>query len=296
MRTLTAALALLLFVVDSSVAQDAAPPDAEAVLEPAKPSTEPSAPSEDSPPIVEPDPTAAPSVDLEKVAAEAEAAPPPPLKKMWSGQVDFGLNAASGNSELFNIRSGFGAKREGPRSDFKSSIIFNRASADGIETQNQVLSEARNEWKLDGSPWRLYLFGSAVYDEFQAWRVRVVSGGGLGYQFLDTETTKLQGRFGPGVSREIGGPRNEFIPEANLGVDFSYKISERQSFTSTVEYFPSFLDLNDFRVNSKANWECVIDPVRNISLRVGILDRYQSIPSGKKPNDLNYFTEIVWKF
>ncbi|MFO0947278.1 MAG: DUF481 domain-containing protein [Planctomycetota bacterium] len=247
-------------------------PDEAAVTEPASPPAEPLTP------------------DASTAAALAEK----PV--LWTNQLEFGMNGAAGNSRLFTARAGFATKREGKKTDFKTSINYLKATANDEETQNQVFHDARNEWKLGESPWRYYVFENTTYDEFQAWKVRLVMGSGFGYQFLKNDRTSLQTRAGAGASREFRGPRNEFVPEANLGFDFEHKLTQRQCLTSSVEYFPSFLGINDFRVNSKVAWECAIDEAKNLSLRVGILDRYQSKADGRKPNDINYYTELVWKF
>jgi hypothetical protein len=33
-----------------------------------------------------------------------------------------------------------------------------------------------------------------------------------------------------------------------------------------------------------------------VTLRLGITDRYDSTPQGKRPNDLEYFGVLLWKF
>lgn len=245
--------------------------------------------------LVAPDGSVAPPAET-LTAESSTAAALADKPALWTSQIEFGMNGAAGNSRLFTARVGFATKREGKRTDFKTGINYLKATANDEETQNQVFHDARNEWKLGESPWRYYIFENTTYDEFQAWKVRLVMGSGFGYQFLKNDRTSLQTRAGAGASREFQGPRNEFVPEANLGMDFDHKLTQRQSLCSSVEYFPSFLSIDDFRVNTKIAWECAIDEAKNLSLRVGILDRYQSKADGRKPNDINYYTELVWKF
>jgi hypothetical protein len=49
-------------------------------------------------------------------------------------------------------------------------------------------------------------------------------------------------------------------------------------------------------MNSKADWEVVLDEVAHLSLKFSVIDRYDSTPNGKKPNDLDYSTVLLWAF
>ncbi|HUT14122.1 MAG TPA: hypothetical protein VMY42_26775 [Thermoguttaceae bacterium] len=40
----------------------------------------------------------------------------------------------------------------------------------------------------------------------------------------------------------------------------------------------------------------LIDQQMNLSLKLGVLDRYDSTPNGVKPNDLDYTAVLLWKF
>ncbi len=51
-----------------------------------------------------------------------------------------------------------------------------------------------------------------------------------------------------------------------------------------------------YRLNSQVNWEVVIDEENHLSLKIGVVDRYDSTPEGKEPNDLDYKTVVVWSF
>jgi putative salt-induced outer membrane protein YdiY len=216
--------------------------------------------------------------------------------KRWKGEFATGLNGASGNTDRFNSRLGFDGRRTGERSDLQLNMTYAKSTANGEEAENKFLSDARNEWKFQESNWRIYLFVSGIYDEFQAWDYRLVDGGGLAYQFFDNDITSLQVRGGGGTSREFGGTDNRFIPEANIGIDLKHQLNERHAITAGNEYFPSFLSIGDFRVNTKAAWEILIDPEWNLGLKLGIMNRYQSRPEGRLPNDLDYFAELVFKF
>ena len=60
----------------------------------------------------------------------------------------------------------------------------------------------------------------------------------MGYQFIDRDTTSLIARFGAGVSHEIGGPDDAYVPELVYGLDFDHQFSDRQKLTLTADYTP----------------------------------------------------------
>lgn len=217
-------------------------------------------------------------------------------RKQWSGEVGAGVNGAAGNSERFNTRLGLDAKREGPRANLIVSLLYSKGTANGEETENKFISKLRNEWKLDETPWSVYGFATSTYDEFQNWDLRLVLGSGLGYDFIKNDSTSLQGRLGAGSSREFGGADDRFIPEGNLGADFSHKLTDRQSLNAGSEYFPNFEDFGDYRLDTQASWQVVIDPEMNLTLKIGFMDRYQSRPNGAKRNDIDYFAQLGVKF
>ena len=221
------------------------------------------------------------------------AAPPP---KLWEGRAELGFNGSDGNSERFNTRIGLQGKRKGPRTTLALDLLYVKSTQNGTETENKAILKGRNEWLLKDSPWSLYVNGITEYDEFQAWDIRLTANGGLGYHWLKSDAATLATRLGAGASREIGGPDDETVPEANLGLDFEQKLTERQKVTATVELFPDITEPSDIRTMSKAAWEILVDPEWNLSLQLGILHRYDSTPQGAKSNDLDYYGTVAWSF
>ena len=71
--------------------------------------------------------------------------PDPSLPKLWSGGFEVGLNGASGNSDLFNLRAGFNALRKTADNLFSSDFLYTYSKQNGIITQQQALLNAREE-------------------------------------------------------------------------------------------------------------------------------------------------------
>lgn len=216
----------------------------------------------------------------------------------WTGGFELGLNGSSGNTERLSFRVGASAGRITDELDTKASVIFSYAKDESDVTDNMFVGNLRNDWLFsDDSPWRIFANGTFEFDEFQDWDVRLSGSGGPGYEFYDDDKTFLLGRIGVGLTREIGGSENAIIPEGVLGIDFKRQLTERQKVTATVDYLPELSDLGPYRVNSEAAWEMLVDPEVNMSLKIGITDRYDSSPGlGFNRNDLDYFAMLVWSF
>ncbi len=216
--------------------------------------------------------------------------------KIWSGNVELGINGTAGNSETFNMRAGGQLQRQTDFSNLKLTTTYLKNTADGVETANRNFSEGRHEWTTPASRWAPYVHGLLEYDEFRNFGLRLTADAGMAYQFIDNDITNLQGRVGFGASKEFDSPDDEVKPEGVFGAEFSHKVSARQSIDFSVDYYPSVEDVNDFRLNTVLNWVFVIDEVNNLSLKLGIIDRYDSTPSGAKYNDIDYSLLLLWAF
>ena len=172
---------------------------------------------------------------------------------------------------------------------------YNQASAEGIKTQDNALGEIRHDWLLGESRWSLFTIGSIEYDEFRAFDARAAASGGVGYRLIDGEATTLTGRVGSGVSHEIGGPNDEYVPEADFGLDFEHQLTRRQKIVAKTDYFPEWGEYEDFRLQTDVGWEILLDEEANLSLKLALTDRYDSTPEGRVANDINYSLLMLWK-
>lgn len=218
------------------------------------------------------------------------------LYKAWNGSFDLGANGSEGNSQSFNLRAGLNMKREAPWSITTLTMNYVNTSANSVDTADRLFVDSRYEWLFADSPWSIYVHETTDYDEFRAFDVRVTADTGVGYQFWKTAISRFKGRVGPGVSREIGGPNDEWIPEMVFGAIYERQISKYQKFNITIDYFPEISDFTNYRVNAQVNWEVVLDEINNLSMKIGVVDRYDSTDEGKKPNDIDYKTVLVWSF
>ncbi len=231
-------------------------------------------------------------------AVEAELNPPPPPKffEGWTGSVEAGITGTTGNSENFNFRIGLNAERLTEDMETRFDALYRYATQEGEDTVNRFETGIRNDWLFEDSPWRLFVQGRYEYDEFQDWDHRISGFGGIGYEFIDNDTTTLVGRAGLGGAQTIGGADEEFTPEGLLGLDLTHQLTDNQKIAAGTEVFPALDPVGDYRVNSYADYTVTVNPDTNMFLKLGVKHRWDSDPGNAKRSDLDYYLTLGWGF
>ena len=212
----------------------------------------------------------------------------------WDIGFELGINGNEGINESLSMRVGGHINRETERWKFDNSLVYNKNTANDVETQNNALLDSRVDRVLGKSRWSLFFLNQVLYDEFQAFDLRVSLSSGVGYQFIDTETMDLTGSFGAGASREFGAVVEETAYEALFGLDYEHDFSKTQRFTAKVDYFPEWEDFSLYRIVTDFGWEIDLDRPQNVSLKFSVVDRYDSTPNGVEPNEINYAALLIW--
>jgi hypothetical protein len=224
---------------------------------------------------------------------------PPP--KRWFGGFEFGVNGSQGNADVLNLRLGGLVDYKTPGNLYHADLLYTLTRQDGMTNQNQALLNARDEILFPNSPWSVFSSLQVEYDQFRQYDFRAGSYAGLSYRWVKSDKLTFKTRLGAGAVREMSlgssaGAPNRWVPEALVGMDFNYRFTDRQSFVSSVDVYPNLSQLGQFRVRSRAGYEIVIDPKLGMVLRLGVQDRYDTLPGQSRRNDLNYFTTLLFKF
>lgn len=213
----------------------------------------------------------------------------------WDTAIELGVNGSSGTSNSVSVRSGGYIKRETELRKIDFDIYHNRTKASGVETQNNAQATFRHDWLMPNSRWTLYIQSQLYYDEFQAFDLNLNVDGGVGYRFLDEEWVELTGRVGSGTSREFGGLNDEWVPEAQFGLDYEQRVSATQKLTMSLDYFPEWDNYGEYRMLTDVGYEVELVVPSNVSLKIAATNRYDSDPQGANPNNLNYSVLLLWK-
>jgi len=228
-----------------------------------------------------------------------ETAPPPP-PPAWNGGLEFGLNGSQGNSEILKIRVGGEARRETASNLFRANLFYGIASQNSVRNENKMLFTSIDEIKLSGSNWSPFLSNAVEYDEFRAFDFRIAGHAGASYTFIKDKWTLVKSRLGAGASAEFSSQENtpgRWIPEGLVGLDLEHQFTDRQKFVSTVDYFPDLAEFARYRIRFRAAYEILVDPETNLTLRLGVQDRYDSKPGPNTlQNDIDYFATMILRF
>ena len=120
---------------------------------------------------------------------------------------------------------------------------------------------------------------------------------GAACRLIESEDTKLRGRFGGGFSQDYTGlAEGQRIPEVLMGVQVEHQMSERNKILGGVEYARDVTDFGRYRVRSQAAWEVLLDPDKNLSLRTGVLESSDTAPNGEHGKCLDYSLDVTWKY
>lgn len=213
----------------------------------------------------------------------------------WELSFELGINGTAGNSETLSQVAGFNFKQVYDVHTLRIDALYNQASTGSTTTADNAMGRLRYDRDLGETRWSLFSNSTLEYDAFRAYDMRVATNGGFGYQLIDAEKTKFKGRFGAGASQEIGGPDNDVVPEAVFGFDFEHHFREGSKLTCETDYYPEWGNFNEYRVNTVAGWEMPIDSLLNLSMKLAIINRYDSTPDSLKPNDLTYSLLFLWR-
>ncbi|MEO1715490.1 MAG: DUF481 domain-containing protein [Planctomycetota bacterium] len=214
----------------------------------------------------------------------------------WSGGVSLGLFGSEGNTDQFDFRAEINGERDTKetRSSFLGTYSY-ATDNDGI-SENEARVIGRNDWKFEGSKWFAFASGQFDYDEFQDWDTRVSIFAGPGYVWTDTEKQRFMTRAGAGATREIGGSDNAWRAEGVLAAEYRRQLTENQLFNASAEAFPDLGDIRNWRVQSRATWEMLVDPEIALTLKIGVENQYDTDPNGVQRSDTDYFILLTWNY
>jgi putative salt-induced outer membrane protein YdiY len=214
----------------------------------------------------------------------------------WTNSAELGMNGSSGNAKSFSFQAGTRFKRKTEINLFDLRLTHNRTVNNGTEKQNNALMYHDLDRYFGESRWSAFVKNGLEYDRFKAFDLRYNINVGLGYSWIKRENLTLKGRFGSGTSREFGGPEDRWVMEALFGGDYEHQWNKRNKWIARIDYFPEWADFGNYRIVSDVSWELLWDEIGNLSLKVGAMDRYDSTPGGRQPNDVTYSMLLLYKF
>jgi hypothetical protein len=212
----------------------------------------------------------------------------------WGGNIQFGLNGNTGNSDTLSFRTGLELSRETDRTNWDIDLTYARTEQDGVATQDFAILWSNWDFKLANPKWSWFIKYGITYDAFKNYDLQLFASTGLGYLLIDTPHTQFRPRFGAGVSREFGGDNEDVIAEAVFGFDYAYKFNQTNKLAIVYDYYPDWEDFSNFRQITDAGWEILLSEDAGLSLKLGIIQLYDSTPEDAEKSAINYSVLLLW--
>ena len=214
----------------------------------------------------------------------------------WQRQFNLGISGSAGKSREQNINLAFEAEFEDKATRIDSKTAYFSARSEGERTDNSFFSSINRDWLKPDSPWLSFAGGRFDWDEFKDWDYRLSANSGIGYEFIDSDTFLVVGRVGVNANQTFGGEREEFTPEALLGIESKWVINGYQKLKFSNTLYPSLKDSSEFRNLSSLDWQLDLNTVHGVALKLGLLNEYDSATEDDiSKNDFKYTASLSWQ-
>ena len=219
-----------------------------------------------------------------------------PLLKGFAKQAEAGFSGASGNQETLNFYGKFGANYADKSDRWLIDVAYFYSTVNGQMSRSQGHAEVTKDWLFPDSPWFVFTKTRYDYDAFGDWRSRASVFVGPGYEFFKTDKFTLVGRLGLGGSYEWDGDHPAGLkPEGLVGLEGTYKFTERQAISFSSTLFPVLDEFGQSRNTSTLAYTYKM--TEKLSLKLGLENNYASKTEGDaEHNDLKYFGAIAYSF
>lgn len=216
----------------------------------------------------------------------------PPL---WKHHLEFGAQVRSGNTDAMDITSQFQSRRIARASELQTSVAADFGMTEGERTAQRVLGVGRLD--LHRTP-RLFSFGqvSLEHDDLKKLVLRAQEQAGVGYKFILTPRTLLQGTIGAGLQEELFEGEDVAVePLGRLGIEWTQRLGRASELAGQVTFLPNLIDLGEYRLEGEASLSTPI--THRFHLRFSLTDTFDSAPQpGVEQNDLTLLSSVVWSF
>jgi putative salt-induced outer membrane protein YdiY len=219
----------------------------------------------------------------------------------WHGDGAFGLALARGNANTFLMNGSATADRAWGPNDFKLGADGQYGLNDWGKTNQTRSTEAVHGFMEYKRLFTERLYGSArvdgFHDDIADLRYRVIVGPALGYYFIKSDATKLNGEFGPSfIDEKQGADTHKYLTVRFMErCEHTFNKAKTAKAWEEVDYLPQVDDTKNYLLNSEVGVEAALSA--RFSLRVCADDKFNSMPEpGAKENDITLISSLVYKY
>jgi putative salt-induced outer membrane protein len=227
----------------------------------------------------------------------ALAADPAEASK-WETSASAGLTITRGNSESTLANAGIKAETKWDQNELKLGAdgLYGKTKIDGVENKSAESLVAYGQFNhLFSERFYGFLRVEGLHDAVADIKYRLTVSPGVGYYFIKTPETELNGEVGPGFIHEKTSAGEDSYITARLAENFKHSLNENVRIWQKAEFLPQVDDFENYIFNFEAGIEA--DLTKKLSFQSKVLDTYDNRPApGRKCNDLKWINAISYKF
>lgn len=239
----------------------------------------------------------------------------------WTKSLSAGWSGSSGKSKDMNINASLLLNRQTERFRMNYVARYFLASSEGDTTDNQFDTRYMHDFLIPDQNFFPFLSPFYRYDAEQDWNHRLGLDGGMGYEFLKTDTWNVIGRAGTGVAQTLTDNRGKMcVPQdpndpnsillcekigddpvrtewnGLLALQLAWTMMEGMDLSWNTSYQPDFVDLPNFRLESRAEWKISVGYIEGLAFKLGGVYIYDAHETDKTRNDRRYYANLVYDF
>ena len=219
----------------------------------------------------------------------------PVLAETWESKLELGLSLNDGTSDTLDLHTALTSIRETDYDRLGFLLRGAYGEADGEETTQKVLGEARYNHTFM-PPYFWSLLGSVEHDKFRDIDFRSVIGPGIGAHVIRDAPTFLDLEAGiVYVHSDYGDARDEDQIHWRFADAFRTEFNETVSFTQLLEWMPEIDDFGEYLVRFEAAFSVAMSRAMSLNLRL-VNDYDSDPPEGIEKNNLALFATVGWTF
>jgi len=216
--------------------------------------------------------------------------------EIWTITASAGLALTSGNTDTSTVNVAYDVVYDPQsRNIVKTDGLFLRGVTEGELSSNRLSLNARDEYHFNG---HLFAFGQTQYlrDKFKDIEYLIAPTGGLGYDLVDTDATKL------GIDASLGGVWEKSPDDTSRSsgaMTFGQRLTQTLTETTTVtQQFKGLWKTKDFEDSLLTLGASIAASISaRTQLKFEVLDTYKNKPrlATTTKHDVAVLMAVVYK-
>ena len=238
---------------------------------------------------------ALPVPSVETVAAPLQAAAAP-VEPKWTGAVALGATYSDGNTDRRTASATGDAEYRRERDRITLGVLWNYADESRVLSDRKTQARAKYDYFFTKKFYGLAQ-ASGEADYAAAIDLRTTIGVGLGYQFAESETWKLNGEVGLSYvdADYFGTVDDDSYTAARAAYSWDWKPNDKYNVSQMAEIFPSLEDGDD--VNARVDTKGRMNLTAKMFAQIQWLYQWDNTPAtGKVRNDNLVVFGLGWSF